>query len=409
MPTGTRLEVSENILVDAFKRRPADAIAYMKQKGFAFSWNWFDTLKEAHAKAFTVARVARMDILQDIRTSVRSALRSGTTERDFIKTLKPRLQKAGWWGEKVDPETGEIYHAGSPRRLKTIYRVNCQTAYQAGRYKQMKAVSSVFKYWQYISVNDSKTRPEHRALHLKVFRQDDPIWDKIFPPNGWNCRCKVRALTESQLKREGLKISSGEIVTKRVTINGETFDVSGVKSGDTTLYPDAGWDYNVEQAAYQPDLGKYDADIARQYVQGSITGPDYKRFFEAAGKIKGVFPVAVLPDDYMIKIGAKSRVVQLSDETLQKNVTKHPELSLVDYQHLQSIIEKAQVIVQDGNTTLVFIKIGQTTYHAAIKSTQTGKALFMTSLRKTNQEQIKRVLNKNKNDIIRNTMEELGE
>lgn len=387
--TGARLSISKDILADAFKLRPADAIAFMKQKGYAISWNWTDTLKEAHARAFTVARVTQMDILQDIRTAVLASQRSGLTERDFVKLLKPRLQAKGWWGEKVDPQTGEIYQAGSPRRLKTIFRVNNQTAFMTGRYKQMKAVSDTFEYWEYIAVRDSRTRPEHAALHGKVFRQDDPIWDAIFPPNGWNCRCRVRGLTRRQMEREGLTLSTGEVVTKEVNINGVKMTVSGVKSGSTTLFPDPAWDYNPGKAAYQPDLSKYDPDIARQYVQGSITGPDYKRFFEAAGKVKGEFPVAVLPDEYMEKIGAVSRIVKMSDETLKKNITNHPELVLADYQRLQNIIENAQVIVQDSDVKLVFMQLDNKIYYAAIKATVSGKALFLTSLRLANEYTVK--------------------
>lgn len=41
----------------------------------------------------------------------------------------------------------------------------------------------------------------------KVFRADDPIWQKIYPPNGYNCRCKVIALDYEQVAREGYNIS----------------------------------------------------------------------------------------------------------------------------------------------------------------------------------------------------------
>ena len=49
----------------AFKLEPADAIAYFRQKGYAFSWRWQDVWQEAHAKAFTVAKAMKIDILHD--------------------------------------------------------------------------------------------------------------------------------------------------------------------------------------------------------------------------------------------------------------------------------------------------------------------------------------------------------
>lgn len=44
---------------------------------------------------------------------------------------------------------------------------------------------------QYVSQKDERTRPEHRKLNGKVFAIDDPLLDKVFPPNGFGCRCDV--------------------------------------------------------------------------------------------------------------------------------------------------------------------------------------------------------------------------
>lgn len=36
-----------------------------------------------------------------------------------------------------------------------------------------------------------KVREEHYKLHLAILPANDPLWDKIYPPNGWRCRCRV--------------------------------------------------------------------------------------------------------------------------------------------------------------------------------------------------------------------------
>ena len=53
---------------------PNDAIDYLKSKGFKIGWDWHETLDDAHSRAFTVAKVARIDLLQDIRSSLVTAM-----------------------------------------------------------------------------------------------------------------------------------------------------------------------------------------------------------------------------------------------------------------------------------------------------------------------------------------------
>ncbi|MGG7387345.1 phage minor head protein, partial [Escherichia coli] len=96
-----------------------------------------------------------------------------------------------------------------PRRLATIYNVNTRTAYGAGRYAQMMNTADLYPYWQYVAVMDGRTRPEHARLHNMVFRYDDIFWQTHYPPNGWNCRCRVRALSAARMKELGLQVSYG--------------------------------------------------------------------------------------------------------------------------------------------------------------------------------------------------------
>jgi SPP1 gp7 family putative phage head morphogenesis protein len=388
-----------SILLDAFQQKPAAAIDYFRRKGYRFSWNWFDTWKDAHAKAFTVAKVMKLDLLKDIRAMVDKALDSGMTLAQFKKELTPQLKAKGWWGKKpiVNKETGEVTEVqlGSPRRLKTIYETNLQTAYMAGRYKGQMDAAADLPYLQYIAVMDGRTTDTCRDMNGKVFRADDPIWDELYPPNHWGCRARVRSLSDRQVEQMGLTVESseGRIFQKEVIVGkGEKSrkeSVTGLDLGHgKTFWTGPGWDYNPGQEAWMPDLGGYNPDDARAFVSGIIAGPAFEQFIEAKGAIPGEMPIAVLPQEYMDKIGAKTNIVVLSDETLGKNAKNHKDIGLNDYMSLQTIIEKAQVIVQDGPNTMVFIKIGERLYHAAFKATKTGKGLFLTSLRITRKKAI---------------------
>lgn len=200
-------------LTAMFGMEPENAVAYMKSKGYAITWNWQEMLDQAHDQAFTVAKAMNLDLLSDIRGALETALQDGQTLTQFIQVLQPTLESQGWWGKQVivDSNGGaEMVQLGSPRRLKTIYQTNLQSAYMAGRKASMEETTDTHPYWMYIAILDGKTRPSHRALNGQVFRHDDPIWAAIFPPNGFNCRCRVVALSEAAVKRRGLKVVSSE-------------------------------------------------------------------------------------------------------------------------------------------------------------------------------------------------------
>jgi SPP1 gp7 family putative phage head morphogenesis protein len=258
-----------DILLDAFKLKPAEAIAFLRKKGYAFSWNWFDVWRDAQARKFTIAKVMRADILQDVRGMVDAAIDEGITFAQFKKELIPRLQANGWWGikETVDKETGLITETqlGSVARLQTIYRQNVQSAYMAGRYREQMEVADDLPIWEYVATIDSRTTERCRALNGRRFRADDPVWDTIYPPNHWGCRARVRARTERAAGRS-VESSKGRMITKAVVVgsgdNAREVTVTGIRlDADHDYFPEAGFDYNPGKEAFAPDLDKSDTGI----------------------------------------------------------------------------------------------------------------------------------------------------
>ncbi len=64
-------------------------------------------------------------------------------------------------------------------------------AYAKGQYDQMKLISEIKPYWIYTQIERNTKRHDHALLHGKKFRHDDPIWNTIFPPSGFGCKCSV--------------------------------------------------------------------------------------------------------------------------------------------------------------------------------------------------------------------------
>lgn len=237
---------------------PREAIQYFESKGLKISFRWQEIWREAHARAFTVAGVARLDLLADIRAAVADAVAEEVSQREFLNRLAPVLRKKGWWGpgEMTDPRTGEVRVGprGCPARLNLIYRQNVQGAFNAGRYREQMDMAGSAPYLRYVAIRDQKTRPSHAALHGRIYRADDPVWDVIYPPNGWNCRCRVESLSERALERRGLTVESGKgmlrekLVPVRDPRTGEQEmrAVKGCRLGPDgpDFFPDAGFDDN---------------------------------------------------------------------------------------------------------------------------------------------------------------------
>lgn len=250
-------DISPQDIQAVFGLPPEEVIAYFERKGFVLSWDWYDVWKEAHAQSFTVAKVMRLDVLSDIYQALDDDFRNGGSFSKFAERLEPLLKAKGWWGihAVAHPVTGEISNVayGTPWRLETIYEVNMQTAYMAGRYQGMIAATHYAPWWEYSAVMDNRTRPTHAALNGLVFRFDDPFWQTWYPPNGFRCRCRVIPRTDIEKSRGDFVVSSGvgrmeSTIRSLNKLDGSFADIKMTGYRDPIsrklITPDIGWDYN---------------------------------------------------------------------------------------------------------------------------------------------------------------------
>lgn len=256
-------------LAHAFTLKPEKAVAYFESKGMELSFDWHEVFQEAHTKAFTVAKVTRMDILQDIRSALTKNMTEGKTLAQFKRDIEPTLKAKGWWGKQnvIDPKTGEMREVtlGTPRRIKQIRSTNMRTAMSAGRWQEQLSRADDAPYLQYKSrVVGPYRRPDHVALNNKVFRIDDPFWVTFYTPNGWGCKCWVRQLSASDLKEKGLKVesSAGQLDKEMALVSEATGELAEVstytdKATGIKTKTSAGWSYNPGLAA-ATDLSAYD-------------------------------------------------------------------------------------------------------------------------------------------------------
>lgn len=347
---GVSIMTSKVDLAYAVQLAPADAIEYFKSKGYVIGFSAAEIEAEAHAKAFTVAGVLKLDILADIQNGLKPALNDGDTERDIERKLLPLLEQKGWIGKGLvaDPETGELWGKRlTPRRIGTIFSTNIQSSYAAGRWKQQVANKTERPYWQRVAVMDLHTRPRHALLNGFTAAADSPVWDYFYPPDGYGCRCRIRAFTRAQVEARGFAVHEPELydIEQEYGIPGKTRTVKAMKIGGEVYTADPGFGFNPGKVAFTPTLDKYATQAARQYITGSLTGPDFARGLASAlagdASPQQTYPVAMLP-------GEPDTL-----RTISVAQTAMPELSgdVADFVAAQQTIENpTHAVTHDGMT-----------------------------------------------------------
>jgi SPP1 gp7 family putative phage head morphogenesis protein len=175
-----------------------DAVDFLKNKVPLGTEAWSDLLNEAHDRAFVIAGVTRGDVLTDIQNSIAKAMNDGTPLDQWRKKEFPKIIEGRWI--PTDKRTGE---ANAGWRARVIFETNMRTAYAAGRHAEFQRMRDAFPYWQYRHGDSRVARPDHLSWDGMVLRADDPWWETHYPPNGFGCRCFVRPVSESALKRLG--------------------------------------------------------------------------------------------------------------------------------------------------------------------------------------------------------------
>ena len=223
------MSIADSIDIKAlFGLAPAKAIEYLDSKGLHVGWNWQDTLDEAHARSFTIAKMTQLDLLSDTRKAIMQAMADGTGFQGFEQTIAPVMQAKGWWGQKtvINPSgDAQRVQLGSPRRLSTIYHTNRRSAVMAAKYQRLCEAIETHPYWQYLHHDSAHPRLNHLALHGAVYAATDVFWTYGFPPNGFGCKCTVKALTAKQAEMLGISVADIQSFTQDIGLNQSTAEI----------------------------------------------------------------------------------------------------------------------------------------------------------------------------------------
>lgn len=179
----------------------AEQIAFLRDKLNLPTERWTDIERAAHDRAFVVAGAMQADLLDDLHDAVDKAVAGESTLADFRRDFRQIIERRGWTDFTGDDRAtqGPQGGRGLAWRTRTIYQTNIASSYAAGRWRQLNdpALLAERPYWRYVHSDFvANPRPQHKAWgdSRLTLRHDHPFWETHFPPNGWGCKCTVRAV-----------------------------------------------------------------------------------------------------------------------------------------------------------------------------------------------------------------------
>ncbi|MCB1520639.1 MAG: hypothetical protein KDJ37_08690 [Hyphomicrobiaceae bacterium] len=355
---------------------------FFRNKTEVPAFDWRDVWAEEHAHAFTVAKATQAEVVETLRRAVGRALAQGMTYEQFATDITPQLQRLGWWGRQfvVDPETGEevLAQLGSPRRLQLIYDANIRTAHAAGQWERAQRTKFALPYLLYVETTSAKPRDEHLDQVGTIAHVDDPYWDTWFPPNGWNCKCSVRQV--SQLEADALGPRPPPPVAMRDWLNKRTGQIEEIPVGI-----DPGWHRNpgklrqqnldellsgtlenvdpALRAAALKDLPS--SWLFRKIIAGEIDStPGVPGFFQLPKTVDIAAPIGHFGSEIAASHGGRSGVIWLSGERLTVNPWSH--VTADQWALAPRVFDEGAVIRNDGGFLTAYRTIDGRTYRAEI-------------------------------------------
>ena len=166
----------------------AEAIRIFKSKKLVTKAE-FDRLEDRYkARAWTIAGDHSTYTISQTHASLGEAITEGLSSQEWIAQSAEQFDL---WGV-----TSKGDH-----HLRTVFNTSTLGAYQHGRFQQSRSPEMLERrpFWKYRTIGDEHVRDSHAAMDGKVFPADHSIWGTWYPPNGFNCRCRVDPIRDGEV------------------------------------------------------------------------------------------------------------------------------------------------------------------------------------------------------------------
>ena len=206
---------------------PQEAIDFFRRKTLLTDGEFKALSEQNYRKAFTLAGVADIDVIQSVYDSLDGALAEGTLFKDWKAEIGEKLE-AAWGGTVANPGF----------RLETIFRTNLQSSYAAGRYEQAKSGKEDRPYLMLLDVPDKDQCFAAGTLVLLADGKSVPI-EQVRPGDSVvSCKGRARAVVAALVtpQRAWGTLSFDNGVHLRVTPNHPILTTGGwVRAGQLKI------------------------------------------------------------------------------------------------------------------------------------------------------------------------------
>lgn len=152
---------------------------------FAWDLGAVAAVQSMAQEAADYSETTMTNLLEKIKDDAMAALDQGMSFLDWKEQMKI-----------------EGFEDANPFHLRTNFDTAANGSYHSAMWHEITESAEIFPYLRYVTMMDDLVREEHAILDGTIAAVDDPFWTIYYPPNGYNCRCSVEQLMESEALRD---------------------------------------------------------------------------------------------------------------------------------------------------------------------------------------------------------------
>lgn len=164
-----------------------DALEYLRKIVPVMPKLWAQLDSASKRWAYTTDETVNIDVVNAFKNEMLEAIQNGEGYAGYVRRIQDLRQHLAT-NNKGTAKT--FYEPYKQKYYQTMY-----TAHGFARRQALQDDPSA-QWWKYVTVGDGKVRPRHAMLDGFTAKRNDPVWNNLFPPIGYNCRCRVVSCEE---------------------------------------------------------------------------------------------------------------------------------------------------------------------------------------------------------------------